>query len=176
VRSDGTIYFSDGDFPPIGQFNFGQLPVYQLPPGGKALVNGGTVGGPNGVELSPDEKTLYVDAYFEGSVVKFDVAADGTLKKGAALATGLANPDSLCLDADGNLYVGVSTGLQVLSPDGSTVKLIPVMSNQGVTNCTFGGDDGKTLYITAWSTLWKVDNMPVAGLDWTVNRKRLGCQ
>src|SRR5262249_23880489 len=154
VRSDGTIYFTDGEFPPTGTFSLTPLPVYQLPPGGEALVNGGTVNGPNGVELSPDEKTLYVDADYDGSGVKFDVAADGTLKKGATLATGLSGPDSLCLDADGNLYVGVSTGLQVLRPDGSKVKIIPVMSAQGVTNCTFGGDDGKTLYITAWSTMW----------------------
>ena len=49
------------------------------------------------------------------------------------------------------------------------------MSVQGVTNCTFGGADGKTLYITAWTTLWKVDAMPIPGLDWVVNQKRLKC-
>jgi gluconolactonase len=173
VSSNGTIYFSDGAF--FGIIDFNPLPVYAIKHGSSTLINGGAVMGPNGVELSPDERTLYVDAYFEGSVVKFDVAEDGTPKKGAALINGLTNPDSLCLDAAGNLYVGVSDGLQVLRPDGGKVTTIPVASVQGVTNCTFGGQDGKTLYITAWTAVWKVDAMPIPGLDWVVNQKRLKC-
>jgi gluconolactonase len=176
VRSDGTIYFSDGDFAPVDPLGFGPVgPVYGFKPGGGMLVNGGTVSGPNGIELSPDEQTLYVDGYSEGSVWAFAVATDGKLTKGAsALATGLTSADSLCLDAAGNLYVGVSAGLQVLRPDGSMVKLIAV-SARATTNCTFGGDDGKTLYITAWTDVFKVDNMPIPGLDWVVGMKRAKC-
>ncbi|MFI5308197.1 MAG: SMP-30/gluconolactonase/LRE family protein [Polyangiales bacterium] len=173
VRSDGTIYFSDGEFPPIGSLNLSPLPVYEIPKDASMLVNGGTVAGPNGIELSPDERTLYVDAYFGGQVVEFDVASDGSLTKGDALVSGLASPDSLCLDAAGNLYVGVSTGLQVLRPDGSKVALIPIGSP--VTNCTFGDDDGKTLYITAWTNVWKVEGMPIPGLDFVANTARLKC-
>jgi len=177
VSSLGTIYFSDGNFPVFGggSFDFGPMPVYAIKHGSSMLIHAGTVMGPNGIELSPDERTLYVDAYYDGTVQKFDVAADGTPKLGTPLISGLTNPDSLCLDAAGNLYVGVSTGLQVIRPDGGKVTLIPVMSTQGVTNCTFGGADGKTLYITAWTTLWKVDGMPIPGLDWVVNQKRLKC-
>lgn len=175
VRSDGTIYFSDGEFPPVGTLNLGPLAVYGIAPGSSTLDKGGTVNGPNGIELSPDERTLYVSGYYEGSVIPFAVAPDGKLSKGTALATGLTNPDSMCLDAAGNLYVAVSSGLQVLRPDGSRVGVISVRSTQGTTNCTFGGDDGKTLYITAWTTLWKITNMPIHGLDWEVNQKRLGC-
>jgi gluconolactonase len=175
VRSDGTIYFTDGDFPPIGNVDLAALPVYGLKPGATALANGGAVRGPNGIELSPDEQTLYVDAYFESSVMKWSVAADGTITKGAALATGLSNPDSLCVDAAGNLYVGVTAGLQVLRPDGSKVVVIPVPSSSGTTNCTFGGDDGKTLYITAWTLLMKVENMPIPGLQWQNDTQRLQC-
>ena len=175
VRSDGVIYFTDGDFPPVGMVDLAPLPVYAIMPGASKLFNGGTVPGPNGIELSPDEKTLYVDAYIQGSVVTFAVNPDGTITKGATLATGLTNPDSLCVDAAGNLYVGVSTGLQVIRPDGTRVGLIPVQSTQGVTNCAFGGDDGKTLYITAWTAIWQLSSMPIPGLEWMVNRQRLGC-
>jgi gluconolactonase len=175
VRSDGIVYFTDGDFPPVGNVDLAPLPVYAILPGASQLSNGGTVAGPNGIELSPDEKTLYVDAYFQGAVVKFSVNSNGTITKGASLTTGLTNPDSLCIDAAGNLYVGVSTGLQVLRPDGTRVALIPIQSTQGVTNCTFGGDDGKTLYITAWTSIWQVPNMPIPGLEWMENRQRLGC-
>lgn len=185
VRSDGTIYFSDGDFCPIGNLlGFDSvLPVYMLGPGSATLVQLGTAAGPNGIELSPDEKTLYVAGYGDGTISTFDVAADGTAKKAAtSLASGLSNPDSLCLDAAGNLYVGVTAGVQVIAPDGKKVKLIPISapagscSVSGVTNCTFGGDDGKTLYITAWTTLWRIDNMPIPGLDWIVGQKRARCQ
>jgi sugar lactone lactonase YvrE len=175
VRSDGTIFFSDGQFEPTGSYNPGPLPVYSFKPGDPMLTSGGTVRGPNGVELSPDEKTLYVDAYYEGTVVKFAVNPDGSFVKGPVLAQGLVNPDSLCLDAAGNLYVGVSKGLQVLRPDGSPVVLIPIDSAKGVTNCTFGGDDGKLLYITAFTSVWKVPGAPIPGLDWIVDRRRLGC-
>jgi gluconolactonase len=145
-----------------------------LAPGGDMLVSRAMLLGPNGIELSPDEKTLYVDADFASSVMKYDVADDGSLSNGATLASGLSGPDSLCLDAAGNLYVGVSSGLQVLRPDGSSVGLIPIPSS-AVTNCSFGDDDGTTLYISAWSTLWKVERMPIPGLDWIVNQQREQC-
>jgi gluconolactonase len=182
VGSDGAIYFSDGDFAhgtTYTSLGYGaQLPVYALKPGGGTgtLLKGDTVGGPNGIELSPDEKTLYVDGFGEGTVWRFTIGADGTPKKGTALIRGLTNPDSLCVDAGGNLYVGVMAGLQVVSPDGTRIKLIPIVSSKGVTNCGFGGDAGTTLYITAWTGVWKVDNMPIPGLDWNVNKTREKCQ
>ena len=184
VRSDGTIYFTDGDFCPVGNLlGFGTvLPIYSFKPGDSKLVNQGSVGGPNGIELSPDEKTMYVNAFGEGNVWSFTVGADGKLTKSArAFATGLSKPDSLCLDAAGNLYVAVTSGVQVFRPDGTKVKLIPITSTgsscilPGVTNCTFGGDDGKTLYITNWTSLYKVEGMPIPGLDWVINEKRLTC-
>jgi gluconolactonase len=181
VGSDGAIYFSDGDFAHGSTYTSlgynAQLPVYALKPGTgmRTLLKGDTVSGPNGIELSPDEKTMYVDGFGEGTVWKFTIGADGTPKKGAALTRGLSNPDSLCLDAAGNLYVGVSSGLQVLRPDGTKVTVIPVTSAKGVTNCSFGGDNGTTLYVTAWTGVWKVDNMPIPGLDWVVNKTRQKC-
>jgi gluconolactonase len=184
VRSDGTIYFSDGDFCPVGNL-LGyrtSLPVFMLKPGATSLVNVGMVGGPNGIRLSPDEKTLYVDGFGAGTISAFDVADDGTAtKRSAQFASGLSNPDSMCLDAAGNLYVGVSSGLQVFRPNGEKVKLVRVdvsageCTISGVTNCGFGGEDGKTLYITTWKTVVKIGNMPIPGLDWKIGKQRAVC-
>jgi gluconolactonase len=186
VRSDGTIYFSDGDYCPVGTKTgyYAKLPVYVIRPGSTELVNGGTVSGPNGLELSPDEQTLYVNGYGEGAIWPFHVAADGSLTKpDKALVTGLTNPDGVCLDVAGNLYVAVNTGLDVLRPDGSKVKHLPIAntksscsSTSGTTNCAFGGEDGKTLYVTNWTTLYAVQSMPIPGLEWLVNRERLKCR
>ena len=177
VRSDGTIYFTDGDFAPIGTLlGFAALlPIYMLKPGATSLVNVGFVSGPNGIEFSPDEKTLFVSAYGAGTVNAFPVKDDGTLGSGSLAASGLINSDSLCLDAEGNLYVGVSTGIQVIRPDGSKVTLIAIDSADGTTSCGFGGDDGRTLFISAWTSLWKVEDMPIPGQDWLVNEARLSC-
>jgi gluconolactonase len=184
VRSDGTIYLSDGDFCPIGNLlgYATSLPVYTIKPGSNMLMNSGMVKGPNGIELSPDEKFLYVNGYGEGNIYRFNVMPDGTVtKQDSPFVSGLTDPDSMCLDAAGNIYVAVSTGIQVLKPDGSKVKLIPVTATAGscgkagMTNCTFGGDDGKTFYITAWTQIFKIDNMPIPGLDWVVGKQRAKC-
>ena len=76
-----------------------------------------TTSGPNGVNLSPDEKTLYVSYTLTGEVAKFDVAADGSLSDKMTFATGAAIADSMCVDSGGNVYVGTISrprGLQSL--------------------------------------------------------------
>jgi len=179
VRSDGTIYFTDPVFPyaTFTAFSTAPRPIYRLPNGGSAaeLVQEATTSTPNGIELSPDEKTLYVVSYLLGDVLRFAVAKDGSLTAKDPVVTDLITPDSMCMDAAGNLYVGVSTGLQILSPAGEKLVLIPVTSSRGVTNCTFGGENGRSLYITAWTSLFRVDDMPVVGLDWKKNM-RLACE
>lgn len=184
VRSDGTIYFSDGDFCPVGNLlgYATPLPVYTIKPNTTMLINSAMISGPNGIELSPDEKVLYVNGYGDGNIYRFDVMPDGTIaKQMQPFATGLGDPDSMCLDAAGNIYVAVDTGIQVFRPDGTKVTLIRASaapgscSKAGMSNCTFGGPDGKTFYITSWTAIFKVDNMPIPGLDWKVAKKRVKC-
>jgi gluconolactonase len=180
VRSDGTIYFSDGDFYPIGSLlgYASRLPVYVLKPGATALVNAGSISGPNGLELSADERTLFASAYGADTIMKFSVADDGSLTAAGMLINGLNMTDSLCLDAAGNVYIGMQTGLQVVAPDGTKIKHIPIpgyTATTGTTSCTFGGADGTTLYITSWTTLYRITGMPIPGQDWLTNRERSGC-
>jgi gluconolactonase len=170
VRSDGTIYFTDPVFPhggSVGVELLAALPIYRVAPDG-AVVEESSTRGPNGIVLSPDEEHLYVSSFFGDLVYAFDVAPDGALSNRMAIITGVDKPDSMCIDAAGNLYVGKASGLSVFRPDGTEVTTIPIDSD--VTNCGFGGEDGTTLYITAWTSLWRVDAMPIPGLDWQVNR------
>ena len=171
ILSDETIYFTDPVFGhgpcTLTCLGIGPLPVYRVSPDGMITLEAMT-SGPNGIDISPDEKTLYVDSTSGGQTLRFDIGADRTLTPAQPLAAGLTSPDSMCVDAGGNVYVGVSTGVSVFHADGMPVTTIPIGS--AVTNCGFGGVDGKTLYISAWTTLWKVENMPIPGLDWVMNK------
>lgn len=169
--NDGTIYFTDPVFPHGLSLSFEllPLPIYRLTPDGQ-LVEEDALSGPNGVVLSPDESVLYVASYFGGEVVKYDVDARGSLGRRRSFARGLTNADSMCMDAAGNLYVGISSGLRVFRPDGSIVTTIPIVTDD-VTNCGFGGDDGTMLFITAWRSLWRVDGLPIPGLAWQIDRE-----
>jgi gluconolactonase len=176
VRSDGTVYFTDGSFEPTGSVMLQPLPIYAFKPGvSTGLASIGSVSGPNGIEFSPDEQTLYVSAFHAGAIVKFTATPDGSFTKGPLFATGLKSPDSLCLDVAGNVYIGVTAGLQVLAPDGTRIALLKIPGVKATTNCAFGGDDGRTLFITAWTQILRVRDMPIPGLDWKTNRKRLSC-
>lgn len=182
-RSDGVIYFTDPTFASGGQgFPTQSLPlsgsqgVYRVTTDGMLHQEDSTTLGPNGVNLSPDEKTLYVAYTTGGSVSKFSVAADGSLSGKTTFATGTSLADSMCVDAGGNVYVGTQSGLAVFNPSGMALGTISV-AGQIVTNCAFGGTDQKTIFITSRasstlvgtpvandSSLYKIDNMPVPGI------------
>jgi sugar lactone lactonase YvrE len=182
-RSDGVLYFTDPTFASNTQgFPTLSLPlsaaqgVYRLTTDGVLHLEDSTTSGPNGVNLSPDEKTLYVSYTLTGEVAKFDVAADGSLSSKTTFATGATIADSMCVDAGGNVYVGTLTGLAVYNPAGQHLGTISV-GGLVVTNCAFGGSDQKTLFITARTqatlsgappmgggALYKIDGMPVPGI------------
>ncbi len=181
-RSDGVLYFTDPTFA-MQEFGGGMTfslsgaqGVYRLTKDGVLHLEDSTTSGPNGVNFSPDEKTLYV-AYTSGnSVSKFSVAADGSLSNKTSFASATL-ADSMCVDAGGNVYVATETGLAVFSPAGGTPLGTISAGGDIVTNCAFGGTDQKTLFITSHSTntlvatptantssLYEVTNMPVPGI------------
>jgi gluconolactonase len=173
LHRDGTIYFSDPSIThgPYVAVSVASAPIYQLKPGEpgtRELVRIGEGRGTNGIRLTRDYKTLLVSEYSAGKVAKYTVQPDGTIKDAGDFVTGLSKTDSMCLDAAGNVYLGVDTGIQVLRPDGSKVALLRVGSD--TTNCAFGGPDGKTLFITAWTKLLQLDGMPVPGLAWSQDK------
>jgi gluconolactonase len=131
--------------------------VIRIAPDGGLTVErrGGTTEAPNGVALSPDESRLYVSnsGNVPGLVWIFDVAPDGSLSKARTFVT-VVGADGMAVDDAGNLFVASSIGIQVFAPDGAQFGWIAVP--QTPSNCAFGGADGRTLYITAETSLCRV--------------------
>jgi gluconolactonase len=108
----------------------------------------------NGITLSPDEKKLYVTN--GGEIVVFDVQPDGTVRnqrvfgKLEAGTTGGAG-DGMTIDAAGRIYVTTGPGVQVLSPEGKYLGVIP--TPRGVISVAFSGPGKKTLYVVGGGAL-----------------------
>jgi gluconolactonase len=164
-RSDGTIFFTD---PPFGLPKFFDDPRKETPYSGIYMVFDGKVGllstdltGPNGLALSPDEKYLYVGNWDEKKkvVMRYETAADGTLANGHVFFDMTSAPgedaiDGVKTDRAGNVYVSGPGGIWILSPEGK--HLGTIITPKHAHNFAWGDDDGKTLYITARSALYKM--------------------
>jgi gluconolactonase len=132
-------------------FNGGAL--FYLNSAGKVSAIGENIR-TNGITLSPDEKTLYVTN--GGTIVAFDVQPDGSVRnqhdfgKLEAGTTGGAG-DGMTIDAAGRIYVTTGPGVQVLSPEGKYLGLIP--TPRGVISVAFSGPGKKTLYVVGGGAL-----------------------
>jgi gluconolactonase len=162
-RSDGALFFSD---PPFGLPKFFDDPRKQLPFSGVYSLRGGKLRlvstdltGPNGVAFSPDEKQLYVTNWDvqKKVVMRYDVARDGSLSRGRVFfdmtsAPGEEALDGIKVDREGNLYVSGPGGLWILAPDGT--HLGTLRGPRLAANMAWG-EDGKSLFLTARSGLYK---------------------
>ncbi|MEK7258132.1 MAG: SMP-30/gluconolactonase/LRE family protein, partial [Bacteroidota bacterium] len=117
---------------------------------GKPTLLDGNMGTTNGIELSPDERTLYVNESVQNQIWAFDVTPGGEVSNKRLFTRfedfGL---DGMKCDSKGNLYVtrygkGV---IAVFSPKGKLLREIPVKGKK-VSNLAFGGADGKTVFVT----------------------------
>jgi gluconolactonase len=154
VRSDGVVFFTD---PPYGlQKRKRELPfngVFAIMTDGALKLLAEDFDRPNGIALSPDEKTLYV-ADTEGSHIRaFGVARDGALSEGRVWCE-IPHPDGMKVDERGNVWCTAEDGVRVMNPDGKLVETVPCP--QIPANCAFGGPGFDTLYITARTGLYKV--------------------
>jgi gluconolactonase len=153
VRSDGNIYFSDPDYQAPSTRPQTQTRLYRLAPGAsEAVVVDATRAEPNGVTLSPDERTLYVSG--SDGIEAYPVLADGSIAAGSGVRVAgfSGGSDGLGVDCAGNLYATAGKRVAVLSPAGMEIGSIAVDEAQSVTNVAFGGPEHKTLFITSMGT------------------------
>jgi gluconolactonase len=179
-RSDGALYFTD---PPYGLIRQDADPAKELKFNAVFLYAKGKLtpvitdlNRPNGIALSPDEKTLYVSNSDEQKRfwMKYDVAADGTVSNGRmfydlAAAKEQGIPDGMKVDSKGNVYASGPEGVWVLSPGGK--HLGTIQPGETAANCAWA-DDGKTLYITASTSVYRIRvNIPGEKLLYQVYNK-----
>ncbi|MCA9153756.1 MAG: SMP-30/gluconolactonase/LRE family protein [Pirellulaceae bacterium] len=169
LDDQGRIYFTSRpgvEDPTKGNVNA----VYRIDPDGhvERLLAWPDIHMPNGIVISPDGKTLYLieahpDADRHRDIRAYDLSQDGTLSNERVLIDFYPgrSGDGMCIDSEGNLYVAAGLhkqrgtsetldtrpGIHVISPQGKLLAFreTPVDT---ITNCTFGGEDGKTLYVT----------------------------
>ncbi|TFI59146.1 SMP-30/gluconolactonase/LRE family protein [Sphingomonas parva] len=175
--SNGAIYFTD---PPYGLEGLNESPlkeqawngVYRLDPDGRvALVERG-LSFPNGVILSPDERTLYVSNSdpARAVVMAFPRREDGSLGEGRVFAdmTDLAQsgmpglPDGMAIDRNGNLFATGPGGVHVFTPEGQ--RLGRIDTGTAIANCAFG-EDGRTLFLASNNYLARI-RMRTIGLGY----------
>ncbi len=154
VRSDGRIFFTD---PPYGiREEQRELPfngVYTIGSDGELSLLASDFERPNGLALSPDERTLYIADTARLHVRAFDVSEGGVLSGDRIFASMADNgrPDGMKVDRDGRLYVAAGT-LQVFDAAGDPLGAIECP--QSPANCAWGADDGSTLIITARTAVY----------------------
>jgi gluconolactonase len=144
LAPDGTLYASD----PNWAKSTGQ--VWMIDRSGKATLVAPDMGTTNGVDVSPDGKTLYVNESVQRNVWAFPIRPDGTLGDRRLLKKFEDHGfDGMRCDVDGNLYItryGKGT-VAVLSPEGRVLREIDVRGARP-SNICFGGPDGRTAYVT----------------------------
>ncbi len=154
IDSTGGVYFTDPQFRAPMPLPQKELAVYYRDQEGKVsrVVTG--LKSPNGVILSPDEKTLHVIPSMQKEMMSYPVEGPGKLGTGKVFCT-LAQPegkdntggDGLTIDTNGNLYITSGTGVQVFDSAGKALTTLKFP--QQPANCTFAGPGNKTLYVTA---------------------------
>lgn len=144
IAPDGTLYASDPDW----KNQTGQ--VWMIDVKGKVKRVAEKMGTTNGIEVSPDGKTLYVNESVQRNVWAFPLEKDGTLGEKKLLKKFDDHGfDGMRCDVDGNLFVtryGKGT-VAVLSPEGKLLREIDVLG-KSPSNLCFGGPDGRTVYVT----------------------------
>jgi gluconolactonase len=168
----GGIYFTDPQFTPgLDKMQPGRAVYYRRPDGRVIrVVEPGGIGMPNGILLSPDGRTCYInntrDLPVGNHLAAYDVNDDGALSNMRMFGTLLVPPgareqeamiigaDGMTMDTNGRIYVATAMGLQIIDTDGSFIGMVnfPIRPVSAV----FGGDDMQTIYCTCATQIYSI--------------------
>ena len=183
VAKNGGVYFTDPGLT-AGQAErlverYGGRPlglrlpaaVYYIPPGGDPVRVEENMIRPNGIQLSRDESTLYVSDSNGEHLIAWDIQPNGlvdnrrefgVLEGRSRRDNGLGGvrtfADGMAVDSDDRVYVSTGAGIEVLSPQGEHLGIIPVRClPRDCQNVAFGGPTKQTLYVAGAGSLYKVE-------------------
>jgi gluconolactonase len=160
VRRDGQVYFSDpASLAVLEERELSFNGLYHVNTQGKVTLVA-KMARPNGVALSPDGRTLYVADSQEKIIRAYDLDKDGNSSNERIVIRDIeGTPDGLRVAANGTLYIACK-GIAIYTPKGKRLKMIELPETP--VNMAFGGNDMKTLYVTAHTSVYRLP-VPDAG-------------
>jgi gluconolactonase len=167
----GGVYFTDcyqvGAEPQAGD---PPQAIYYIAPNTHKVTRVSTdVRRPNGITLSADDRTLYVNDWDGSYLVTFDVQPDGSLKNRKNFGKytlkeetdhgPVSGADGLCMDSKGNTFATTPAGVQVFNAKGEHLGDIEAPYDQPPQNCGFGGPDNSFLYVTGRGVVYRIHTL-----------------
>ena len=170
VHSSGAVFFTD---PPFGippeKAEVGFAGVYRIDPNGSLSVQVRDFRTPNGLAFSPDESILYINDTLDGHIRAFNMKPDGNVDVSSDRVFCVLKgdrpgaPDGMKIDVEGNVYCTGPGGVWIMDSSGKHLGTILTGAAWGTTNCAWGDDDWKTLYITTQKTVGRI-RMKIPGI------------
>ena len=172
VDARGNIYLDGADF----NFTAGAPPepgyVKLVTPDGQLRQVAGDIQFPNGMVITPDNRTLIISESFAGQLTAFDIGPDGGLSNRRVFAGGLG-PDGICLDAEGAVWVSTGGSAVVrVAEGGKVLQRIELPENRAPFALMLGGPDRRTLFIL--TAEWRPSDGVTENLARLANGPRTG--
>jgi sugar lactone lactonase YvrE len=161
VDGRGNIYLNGADF----EFVAGAPPkpgyIKLVTPGGQLRQVAGGIQFPNGMVITPDNRTLIISESFAGRLTAFDIDPDGGLSNRRVFADDVA-PDGICLDAEGAIWVSTGFSVARVAEGGKVLQRVELGENRAPFALMLGGQDRRTLFIL--TAEWRMADDHVANL------------
>ncbi|MAM46809.1 MAG: gluconolactonase [Planctomycetes bacterium] len=175
IDRKGRIYFTDPYYGPPAVKSQPSSGVYLIDSGGKVSRVLGKLLKPNGIVITLDNRHLYVSDRGTQKLHRYRIGGDGALSQKAIVYDFSPDRgiDGMCLDSRGNIFGAAgkdkTTGLFVISPQGKLLLHRPMPEFS--TNVTFGGEDGRDLYLSATRSVYRMRTLE-RGIVWPAKESR----